>query len=811
VCIHSPFGAQVHAPWAIALRARLAERWGAEPELLWSDDGIVVRLPAAVDELPLDDLTIPPEQIDELVVTHLPSTAMFASRFRECAARALLLPRRRPDQRTPLWQQRQRAADLLQVASQFPTFPILLETTRECCNDVFDLPALRQVLADIRARRVRVVAVDTPRASPMAQSLLFGWIAVYMYEYDAPLAERRAAALALDRDLLRELLGAEELRELIDPAVLADLELDLQRLTDGRRARDPDEVHDLLRTLGPLTRAEIDLRSVSDPSPWIDELLGARRAIAVAVAGEARIAASEDAARLRDALGVAIPLGLPAAFTDPVDDPLGDLVARFARTHGPFLAGEVATRYGVDIARVLPALERLLAGGQLVRGEFRPEGVQREWCDDDVLRQLRRRSLAALRREVEPVDANALARFLPKWQGVGVPRRGLDGLVVAVGVLQGAPIPASVLEPDVLAARMNGYRAADLDALCTAGEVVWIGAGALGATDGRVALFFRDQVAALAPEPGDTPSGPVHAALLAHLERRGASFWPDLVRAAGDAGTPYDEPTVLAALWDLVWAGLVTNDSFAPVRALLGGRPKRAAPPGRRPRPGRLTRLGPPAAAGRWSLVDWLVDARPEPTVAAHARAGQLLERYGVLTREAAVGEGAPGGFAGVYPVLTELENRGQIRRGYFVAGLGAAQFALPGAVDRLREVRAESPDDEPLVVATTDPAQPYGASLPWPESAVRPARAAGAFVVLHHGEPLAYLERGARAIGLFPGAATNHVWADALARLVKNGRLRSLEIAKVDGQPVREHPDAAAQLRAAGFVDCYRGLGYRP
>ena len=360
VCVHTPFGAQVHAPWAMALQARLAERWGVEVDLIWSDDGIVMRLPDAIDAFPVEELSIDPAEIDELVIAQLPNSAMFAGRFRECAARALLLPRRRPDRRTPLWQQRQRAADLLAVASRYPDFPILLETTRECLNDVFDLPALREVLTDLRARRVRMVPVDTPRASPFAQSLLFGWIAVYMYEGDAPMAERRAAALALDRELLRELLGAEELRELVDPAVLADLELELQRLTDGRRARDADEVHDLFRLLGPLSRWEVEARTdTPDPQSasttvgtWLDTLVRERRAIAVSVAGEERFAAAEDAARLRDALGVALPPGLPAVFTDPVPDPLVDLVARFARTHGPFVTGQVATRYGVGVDRV---------------------------------------------------------------------------------------------------------------------------------------------------------------------------------------------------------------------------------------------------------------------------------------------------------------------------------------------------------------------------------------------------------------------------------------------------------------------------
>ena len=806
VCILSPFGARVHAPWAMALQGRLAAEWGLEVEMMWSDDGIALRLPEAVDDLPLEQLLVDPEEIDELVMAQLPNTALFASRFREASARALLLPRRRPDRRTPLWMQRQRAADLLAVAARYPDFPLLLETTRECLNDTFDVPALREVLTGLRSRDVRVVTVETRQASPFAQSLLFGWIAVYMYEGDAPLAERRAAALALDRDLLRDLLGAEELRELIDPGVLADLELDLQRLTDGRRARDPDELTDVLRALGPLTRDEVDARCDGPGADWLDELVAASRVIRGSVAGEERYAAAEDASRVRDALGLALPPGLPQAFTDPVERPLVDLVARYARTHGPFLTNHAAQRLGVRSEPVLLALEALEGEGRVVRGEFRPDGFEREWCDEEVLRLLRRRSLAVLRKEVEPVDGTALARFLPAWQGVGVPRRGPEGLVEVLNALQGAALPASIVETDVLPARMAAYRQSDLDALCTAGEVVWVGAGALGATDGRVRLVYRDRLGLLVPTADEPPDGPVHAALLAHLDQRGASFWPDLVAASAENEVPYDEPTVLAALWDLVWAGLVTNDSLAPLRAFLAGKPRRAGK--RRPTPGRLTRLGPPPGAGRWSLVDPLRRPVPTETEAAHARAQQLLERYGVLTREAALGEGAEGGFAGVYPVLKALEDRGQVRRGYFVAGLGGAQFALPGAVDRLRAGRD---GDGPVTLAAADPAQPYGAALGWPETKGRPSRSAGAYVVLVDGEPAVFCERGAKSLVTFPRTLELDHWPEALQALAKDGRVRSLEIARVDGDPVGEAPEVAARLNDAGFTDGYKGLTFRP
>ncbi len=801
VCILSPFGARVHAPWAMALQARLAERMGDDVQLLWSDDGIILRLGEAYEDVPIEELCPSPEEIEELVTTQLPETALFASRFREAAARALLLPRRRPDRRTPLWQQRQRSADLLQVASRYPTFPILLETTRECVRDVFDLPALKEVLRDIRSRKIRVVSVETKHASPFAQSLLFGWIAVYMYEGDAPPAERRVAALALDQDLLRELLGTEELRELLDPEALASVELDLQCLSDTRRARSADDLHDVLRRVGDLTLQEVDVRCEGNALPWINTLVEQRRVISVQVAGEQRFAAAEDASRLRDALGVALPMGLPAAFTEPAEDPLTDLVSRYARTHGPFVTADVASRLGSPEDRVRTSLDQLLADGRVLRGEFRPDGSQREWCEPGVLRQLKRRSLARLRKEVEAVEQTALARFLPAWQAVSSPRQGPDALAETIAQLQGAAIPASVLESDILPARLGAYRPADLDALCASGELVWMGAGSLGPTDGKVILAFRDQLPQLAPTPPEEkPDGDLHSALREHLTQAGASFWPDLLAEAARSVASYDERSVLAALWDLVWAGEVTNDTFAPIRALGWGRPKRD--PRGKPRPGALRRAGPPAGAGRWSLVE--LQSRPAPTQIAHAKALQLLDRHGVLTREAALAEGVEGGFASVYGVLRALEEAGRVRRGYFVSGLGAAQFALPGAVERLRELRDAPRETEPIVLAATDPAQPYGAALSWPESTGRPARAAGAYVVLVGGECAAYLERGGKSLVTF--GMDSHSWAEAIASLQKESRVRRLVIERINGEPAGDSDEAAA-LRAVGFRDSYRGL----
>jgi ATP-dependent helicase Lhr and Lhr-like helicase len=867
VCLLSPFGAQVHAPWAMAIERRL-QTVGLDPEIMWADDGIVLRLQEAVGwevggdagDDPfvgggtgagphswLDELLIDPDEIEALVVDQLAGTALFTTVFREAAGRALLLPKRRPGHRTALWQQRQRAANLLQVASRYPSFPILLEATRECLQDVFDLPGLRDLLTQLRSRRIRVVAVETSSASPFAQSLLFGWVGQYMYEYDAPLAERRAAALALDRDLLRELLGGDELRDLLDADVLEAIERELQHLAplptagdhDGgdaggldRRARDADELHDVLRRVGDLSPAELAERSVTDPAAWVEQLVAERRAIRVRVGGEDRVAAAEDASRLRDAIGVALPPGLPQAFTDPVDDPLGDLVARYARTRGPFTTAECAARLAVPTERVDATLRWLERQDRVLQGEFRPGGVRREWVDHEVLRRLKRRSLAALRSEVEPVDGAALGRFLPAWQHVraasGAPRRrGIDALAETVAQLQGAPVPASVLEADVLPARLEGYRPSDLDQLIAAGEVVWLGVEPLGASDGRVVLCFRDQVHLLAPDPvGDPPDDEVHEALRRHLTDRGASFWPDLLRASEVA----DEDLVLSALWDLVWAGEVTNDTYAPVRALGGGRSPRGTSRGGRPRPGRLTRLGPPSAQGRWSSTRELIASpsaapstaprgstdRAAATARAHALAGQLLERHGVLTREALRVEAVTGGFSAVYPVLKALEEAGQVRRGYVVAGLGAAQFAVAGAIDRLRSYRDPTPgrgdeaEPAPVLLAATDPAQPYGGALAWPPSTGRPARAAGAFVLLVAGTPAAYVERGGRSLVTFDHPVPAERWLPALRDLVLTGRLRKLEVVKVDGTAVHDADGWPARLEAAGFTPGFRGFTLR-
>ncbi len=847
ICLLTPFGGRVHAPWSIALEARLGERLGAEVQTIWSDDGIAIRLPEG-EIANVDDLLFPdPDEIEDLVVSQVANSALFAARFRENAARALLLPRRRPGTRTPLWQQRQRAAGLLAVASRYGSFPILVETYRECLSDVFDLPALRELLGGVARREIAVHSVETVRASPFASSLLFDYVAAYMYDGDAPLAERRAQALTLDRDLLRELLGQEELRELLDPAALADLELALQGLADDRRATTADQLHDLLRRLGDLSSDEVAGRvdgGAAAAESWLAELESSRRAVPVRIAGVARWIAMEDVARYRDAVGVQPPSGVPFAFLGPTTAALDGLLARWARTHGPFLPPEPALRWGLPIGIVEDTLERMLAAGVVLRGEFRPGGAEREWCDPDVLRQLRRRSLARLRREVEPVEPAALARFLAGWQGVApavertAPLRGsaaLERLAEVVDQLSGLAMPASVLERDILPARVPGYQPRLLDELGALGEVAWVGRGALGRDDGRIVLVRPGRAALLDDGTGpagagaaaaatEHPAGPRHDAIRAWLGRRGASFYRELHAAAGGGS----DREVLDALWDLVWAGEVTNDTFAPLRALRWRRPARDP----RRRPGRLTALGPPEAAGRWSLVapadgpDWAAGgdatadrngsaAGPAPATRAarqaaaaterlHAWAIALLERHGVLTREAVNAEGLSGGFPAVYPVLRALEESGRIRRGYFVDGLGAAQFALPGAVDRLRALRdVELHEPTALLLAATDPANPYGAALPWPrrgDDDRRPfQRAAGAYVAIVDGVAALYLERGGSAVQTLPAFDDERIAQLALgtlAELPADGRVRELVIARVDGSPVAESRLARAAAR---------------
>ncbi|HJR36741.1 MAG TPA: crosslink repair DNA glycosylase YcaQ family protein, partial [Nocardioidaceae bacterium] len=572
--VHSPYGAQVHAPWALAIGVRLRERYGIDAQALPGDDGIVLRVPETDQDPPGAEIVMfEPDEIEDIVTTEVGGSALFASRFRECAARALLLPRRDPGRRSPLWQQRQRSAQLLEVAVKYPSFPIVLEAVRECVQDVYDVPALVDLMKSVGARKIRVADVSTTSPSPFARSLLFGYVAAFMYEGDSPIAERRAAALSLDQGLLAELLGRAELRELLDADVLAEVEIELQRLVSDRQARDAEGVADLLRLLGPLSTDEITARSLdgSDVRSWLALLAEARRVVEVRIAGVARWAAVEDVGRLRDGLGVPIPPGTPEAFTEPVADPLGDLVARFARTHGPFTSADVADRLGLGIAVAHQTLVRLAASGRVLEGEFRPTGTGSEWCDAEVLRRLRRRSLAALRKEVEPVDPSTLGRFLPVWQNVGGRLRGIDGVLAVVDQLAGCAVPASALEPLVLGSRVVDYAPAMLDELTATGEVLWAGHGTLPGTDGWVSLHLADSAHLTLPDHGELESTPLHDAILSALDGGGAYFLRQLATAIQDTEGAGDDRALVAALWDLVWAGRLSNDTLAPLRALTSG------------------------------------------------------------------------------------------------------------------------------------------------------------------------------------------------------------------------------------------------
>ncbi len=859
VVVHSPFGAQVHAPWALALGTRLTERYGMDAQVMHADDGIVLRLPDAdlmgfdlldaepsrqttafdSDQAPLGaaDVVFDKGEVNQVVTDQVGGSALFAARFRECAARALLLPRRSPGKRTPLWQQRQRASQLLQVASEFGSFPIVLEAVRECLQDVFDVPGLTELMGDIESRRVRLVEVTTPEPSPFARSLLFGYVAQFLYEGDSPLAERRAAALSLDSRLLAELLGQAELRELLDAGVLTELEQELQWLAEDRRVKDIEGVADALRVLGPLTDSELVARG-AEPG-WAEGLSAARRAIRVRIAGADHWAGVEDAGRLRDALGTALPVGVPEAFTEPVKDPLGDLLARFARTHGPFTSATAAARFGLGVAVTDGALQRLAAGGRVVQGEFHPAGIGQEWCDATVLRRLRRRSLAALRHELEPVPPAALATFLPQWQHLGSSLRGIDGLVRAVEQLQGASVPASALEKLVLPSRVAGYSPAMLDELTTTGEVLWAGSGALPGKDGWVSLYLADAAPLLLPQPHPLDLTALHESVLTALSGGYGLFFrqiADQVRATTHPDCT--DPQLADALWDLAWSAVVTNDTLAPLRALLGSgrtagstahRAKRTVPRGRYGTLGAAarpaSRTGPPTVSGRWSL---LPAHEPDPTHRAHAlgpraarparrghaRRGRRRGRRGRLLRDVP----HPGRVRGQRPGAPRLRRGGPRRR-----PVRDGRRGRPAALGATARERADT--DSPnraVVLAAADPANAYGAALPWPEppsdAGHKPGRKAGALVVLVDGELTLYMERGGKTLLAWPtdpddpSASDPRLTAaaEALATAARQGALGTVTVERTNGAPALTSP-LGRILEAAGFHPTPRGLRLRP
>lgn len=841
VILHSPYGMKVHAPWALAINARVRERLGVDGSAVASDDGIIVRIPDADAEPPGAELFVfDPDELEHLVTEEVGGSALFASRFRECAARALLMPRMNPNKRTPLWQQRQRSAQLLEVARRHPTFPVILETLREVLQDVYDLPSLRRLATSIAERRIRLVETQPAQPSPYARDLLFGYVGAFMYEGDSPLAERRAAALSVDPALLGELLGTIELRELLDPDVLAQFERETQRLDPERRVRGVEGVADLLRMLGPLDAPEVALRLQSaegeaddegdaatdvEASEHLDALIAARRAIPVTIAGAQRVAAIEDAGRLRDALGAALPTGIPVAFLEPLADPLGDLVARFARTHGPFTTDAIATRFGIGGAVARHTLQRLERAGRITSGYFLPSaagtGSEIEWCDAEVLRRLRMRSLAAIRGSVEPVSPEAYARFLPAWQHLDRPLEGLDGVLSVIEQFAGVPIPASAWESLVLPSRIRDYTPALLDELTASGEVIWSGHGTLPGRDGWVSLHPADLAPFTLPEPDDelAPDS-LEAQLLQALSAGGAYFAAQL-REMTEAA---NEQSVLDALWSLTWSSRVTNDTFAPVRQLLAGgsqahKSVRRAPRTRAYRGVSFT--GQPArptiTGGRWSALPAATGSATSADAARRATvtAGLLLDRYGVVTRGAVQAEGVPGGFAQMYRILAGFEEAGHCRRGYVIEKLGVAQFAASATVDRLRTFAAvaDPPPLKAITLAATDPANPYGAALGWPRRegvSHRPGRKAGGLVVLVDGSLVLYLERGGRTVLAFEDdpeilrAAASDLVATSRAR-----RLETLTVEKINGEDIYGTPFAMA-LQEAGFVPTPRGFTLR-
>jgi ATP-dependent helicase Lhr and Lhr-like helicase len=858
LCVLSPYGGRVHAAWGLALSARFHERFGLDCDAIWTDDGIIMHLPdldsEEAESLPsaAELLLLEPEEVEQAVVAELGGSALFGARFRENASRALLIPRAYPGRRTPLWQQRLKAQNLLEVARRYEDFPIVLETYRECLRDVLDVPGLETLLRGLHTREISLVEVETQTASPFASSLLFDYVATYMYEGDTPSAERRAAALSLDRDLLRELLGQEELRELIDPGALLRVEDDIQHRSEMTRATGRDGLHDVLRRVGDLDVEEVAARVFAgvDANALLAELERERRAIRVRVGGQERWIAADEAGLYRDALAMMPPGGLPEAFIAEVPDALRELVARYARTHGPFSAEELRARYRVDASAVLRELER---DGELVRGELRPVPAhpsERDWCDVEVLRRLRRASLAVLRKEIEPADQRRLAAFLPSWQGVdrhSGAGAGIDRLREVLVPLQGLALPMEIWERDVLPRRTGAYSPTWLDTLCSSGEVVWVGAGPLGRS-GRVALYFREDAATIGPPPrgsGRTAaaaSAPEHELLRARLAQ-GPCFFTDLL---AELDAPAE--ALREALWDLVWAGEATNDAWAPLRAprlalarterSLSARPGHAHARSRfAARSLRARRPGQSQVQGRWSLTEAIFGGEPEGAAGTSERrralAELLLERYGIVTREQVLAEGIKGGFALLYDTFSKLETLGVCRRGYFIEGMGGAQFALPGAVERLRATPVhdvEAPasaaaSGRALVIAAADPAQPYGAALPWPRregQERRPARVAGAYVVMLADEPVLYVERGGRGLVTLADAATRpaalgaagagretaplHEALETLATAVRAGRVPKLALERIDGQPAIGSP-LAGTLIELGFQSGPRRL----
>ena len=830
VVLHTPFGRPVNSAWALAVGARVGERTGMDPQAVAGDDGIVLRLPEAESEPDGSIFAFDADEIADIVAEQVGNSALFASRFRECAARALLLPRRNPGKRAPLWQQRQRAEQLLDVARKYPSFPIILETVRECVQDVYDVPALTEVMRELGHRRIRIAEVTTEQPSPFASSLLFNYTGAFMYEGDSPLAEKRAAALALDPALLAKLLGTVELRELLDSEIIAEVHAQLQRTDPSRRARTTEEVADLLRVLGPIPIDELGAHT-DVPLSALDQL--GTRIMRVRIGGREHLAQAQDAPLLRDALGIPIPPGIPAQVAT-ISDALPQLVSRWARTRGPFVLRDLTAAFGISVSAAHTVLGAL---DGVVEGRYRQGVEEQEYCAAAVLKTIRSRSLAAARAATEPVSGATFARFLPEWHSIAPAGKrpalhGADGVFSVIEQLAGVRLPASAWESLILPARVGDYSPTMLDELTSNGEVLIVGAGKAGAADPWIMLLPSDYAAQLAPETDAEGVSMVQRSILDVLGRGGGFLFADI--AAEAPGTTEE---TREALWGLVEMGLVSPDSFAPIRTRLssgGSRSGRTAHRSkRRPTRSRL-RMGrtsfaqaqnaagagiPPDVMGRWSLA---VPASTDATSRSVAHGEAWLDRYGVLTRGSVVAEDVLGGFALAYKVLSGFEESGKAMRGYVIDGLGAAQFSTPAIIDRLRGL-ADSPDvtgwpsgttePETFVLAACDPANSYGAALPWPQrddadgkATGGPTRSAGALVVLIDGLPIAHLTRGGKTLTTFieslpDGIDPAEVYprlVSALTDMVARGALSPLVVEKCNGSPIHK-TDAAAHLREAG------------
>ena len=864
IVLHSPFGRGVNAPWALAVGARVAERTGMDAQAVAGDDGIVLRLPEGEAEPDASIFAFDPDEIEDIVTEQVGGSALFASRFRECAARALLLPRRNPGKRSPLWQQRQRAEQLLDVARKYPSFPIILETVRECLQDVYDVPSLVEVTRNIAHRKVRVAEVTTEQPSPFASSLLFNYTGAFMYEGDSPLAEKRAAALALDPALLAKLLGTVELRELLEPEIIAEVHAQLQRTDATRRAQTSEQVADMLRVIGPIPVDNVG-EHTDVPLQTLHQQLG-RRIMEVRIGGRVHLAQAQDAALLRDGLGIPVPPGIPAQV-ETINDALDQLVSRWARTRGPFVLRELADAFSLSVSIAHSSLNSM---DSVIEGHYRQGIDEVEYCANEVLRVIRSRSLAKARAQTEPVSPATFGRFLPDWNNVapviegatGNMRRpalrGADGVYAVVEQLAGARLPASAWESMVLPSRVGDYSPVMLDELTSNGEVLVVGAGKAGSSDPWVMLLPADYAAGLVPILDAELSGltGLQESILALLSRGGGFLFADIYRdiARGDTnqgvadtsstaqrgldvgvGAGIDTPTTdqaREALWGLVEMGLVSPDSFAPIRTRLSARGsgRTAHRQKRRPQRSRL-RMGrtsfaqtqranptPPDMNGRWALT---IPASHDATARSAAQGEAWLDRYGVVTRGSVVSEDVLGGFALAYKVLSGFEESGKAMRGYVIDGLGAAQFSTPAVIDRLRGL-SDSPDitgwpsgtttPDTVVLAACDPANPYGAALPWPQQG--PSRAAGALVILIDGLCAAHLTRGGKTLttffdqlpeGIDHAQALEYVYR-ALMALISTGRLSPLVIEKANGASIFDST-IANQLRTLGAGISPRGI----